>query len=117
MTVQAPLLDVDALVSDVDGDRDLLDELAGTFVAEVPDWIARLRAAVASGDADTVFRVAHGIGGAVAFFKAVAVHGAAVELEALGRGASLDGAAGLLARLEAGLQELRAFLDGAPWRR
>ena len=39
MTEPASLLDLQALLESVDGDRELLDELAGTFAHEVPGWI------------------------------------------------------------------------------
>jgi two-component system, sensor histidine kinase and response regulator len=116
MTEPEPLLDLDALLESVGGDRELLDELAGTFAAEVPGWIATLRTAVSSGDSQTVFRVAHGVNGAVSYFKAPRVRQPAADLEAMGREGRLADAPQALDRLEEGLRALEKFLASAPWK-
>jgi HPt (histidine-containing phosphotransfer) domain-containing protein len=115
--VSEPILDLDALLESVGGDCELLDELAGTFSAEVPGWISSLRTAVSSGDSQTVYRVAHGLNGAIGYFKAPRVREPAVELEAMGREGRLAEAPPVLARLEEGLRALETFLGSAPWRR
>jgi HPt (histidine-containing phosphotransfer) domain-containing protein len=116
MDERDPILDIDALLGSVDGDCELLDEMAGTFTAEIPTWISELRAAVTRGDAETTFRVAHGVCGAASYVKSPAVQQAAAELEAMGRGASLAGAGSALDRLEVGLSRLGAILHTTPWR-
>jgi len=117
MSEPEPIVDAAVLLDTFDGDRDLLDELAGIFIEQAPDWIAQLRAAVDSGDAEATFRVAHQVNGSVSCFRVAAVRQAAAALEALGRAGSLAGAGEALDRLEAGLLELSAFLGDAPWRR
>ena len=116
MTEREPLLDVAALLGSVGGDRELLDELAATFAEEVPAWIATLRTALASGDADTLFRVAHGVNGAVGYFRASEVQRPAADLEAMGRSRNLEGAPAALDLLEDGLLRLNRFLAKTPWR-
>jgi HPt (histidine-containing phosphotransfer) domain-containing protein len=116
MTEREPLLDVDALLDSVGGDRELLDELAATFAEEIPVWIATLRAALATADAETLFRVAHGVNGALGYFKASGVQRPAADLEAMGRNRDLEGAPAALGRLEDGLLNLNTFLARAPWR-
>jgi HPt (histidine-containing phosphotransfer) domain-containing protein len=116
MTEREPLLDVDALLVSVGGDCELLDELAVTFAEEVPGWITTLRAALASGDTETIFRVAHGVNGAVGYFRASRVQRPAADLEAMGRRRDLEGASAALGQLEDGLLELSALLAKAPWR-
>jgi HPt (histidine-containing phosphotransfer) domain-containing protein len=116
MIEQEPLLDVVALLGSVAGDRELLDELAGTFTEEVPGWIATLRTALASDDAETIFRVAHGVNGAVGYFKARGVQRPAADLEAMGRQRNLKGASAALDQLEAGLLKLSILLATTPWR-
>lgn len=116
MSESGPLLDLDALMESVGGDRELLDELAVTFIAEVPGWITSLRAGLESGQPETVFRVAHGVSGAVGYFRAAGVRQRAVDLEAMGRAGRLDGAAAQIERLEAGLLALSRLLGEAPWR-
>jgi HPt (histidine-containing phosphotransfer) domain-containing protein len=116
MTEPTPILDLEALLESVGGDRDLLDELAGTFAEEVPGWLATLRTAIANGDSQTVYRVAHGVNGAVGYFKAPRVRRPATELEAMGREERLTDAPQVLDRLEGALLELDKFLASAPWR-
>ncbi len=116
MTEREPILDLDALLESVGGDRELLDELAGTFAEEVPGWLASLKAAISSGDHQTVYRVAHGVNGAIGYFKAPRVRQPAVELEAMGRENRLTDAPQVLERLEAALHDLAKFLASAPWK-
>jgi HPt (histidine-containing phosphotransfer) domain-containing protein len=116
MSERQPLLDVDALLGSVGGDSELLDELAVTFTEEIPGWITTLRTALASGDAETIFRVAHGVNGAVGYFRASSVQQPAAALEAMGRTRDLTGAAAALDELEAGLLTLGTFLAMTPWR-
>jgi HPt (histidine-containing phosphotransfer) domain-containing protein len=108
--------DLDALMTWVDGDAELLDELADAFVTQVSDWLDELKTAVAGGDAFTAYRVAHGVKGAVGNMGATAVRDAAAELEAMGRAGDLGAAPTTLDRLETGLLALSAFLGAAPWR-
>ncbi len=117
VTESAPIVDLQALLESVDGDQELLDELAGTFAQEIPGWISALRIAAASADAPTLFRVAHGVNGAVGYFKAGRVRQVAAEIEAMGREGRLQDASAAVDRLEGALGELNAFLGSAPWRR
>ena len=116
MTDGEPILDLAALLESVGGDRDLLDELAGTFAQEVPGWVASLRSAISSGDSQTVYRVAHGVNGAIGYFKAPRARQQAVSLEAMGRENRLTDASAGVDRLETALRELGTFLASAPWR-
>jgi len=116
MTDREPILDLAALLDSVGGDRELLDELAGTFTAELPGWISELRAAVSNGDSDAVFRVAHGVRGAVGYFKATSIRQVAADLEAMGREGNLEMASTALDVLQGKLLELSAFLSSAPWK-
>ena len=99
-----------------EGSEPLLDELAATFAEEVPAWIATLRTALASGDTETLFRVAHGVNGAVGYFRASEVQRPAADLEAMGRSRNLEGAPAALDLLEDGLLRLNRFLAKTPWR-
>lgn len=116
MTEREPILDLGALLESVGGDQELLDELAATFAAEVPGWIATLRTAVSDADSQTVYRVAHGVNGAIGYFKAPRVRQPAADLEAMGREGRLADASQAVDRLEEGLRALDTFLSSAPWR-
>ena len=117
MSASEPILDIDALLESVGDDRDLLDEMAATFHAEAPGWIASLRTAIESGQAEAIFRVAHSVAGAVGYFRAAGVRQRAADLEAMGRAGRLDGASAQLDQLEAALLDLGRVLREAPWHR
>jgi HPt (histidine-containing phosphotransfer) domain-containing protein len=117
MSEPGPLLDLDALLASVSGDRELLDELAATFIAEMPGWITALRAALENREPEAVFRVAHGVSGSLGYFRAAGIRKRASDLEAMGRTGRLDDAAAQLDRLEADLHALSRVLGEAPWRR
>lgn len=111
------VLDVAALLGSVGDDQELVEEMAGTFLEEIPRWMAELRAAVSGGDAVVVRRVAHGLNGAARYLRAGAVQQAADALERLAETGPLAEAPTALDRLEAELGRLAARLAEAPWRR
>jgi two-component system sensor histidine kinase/response regulator len=101
----------------VDGDRDLLAELTDIFGTQAHDLIGALKAAVASGDAPAVERLAHTLRGSVANFGARVAARTAHDLEVAGRDGQLDDAPRLLATLEEhmiGIQHALTDLIGAP---
>ena len=69
----------------VDGDRDLLAEIAAIFLADAPAMLEDLAAAVASRDALAVSRTAHRLKGSILTFSAPEAASAAVVLETSGR--------------------------------
>jgi HPt (histidine-containing phosphotransfer) domain-containing protein len=106
-----PVLDEEGMLERVDGNRDLLREVVGLFLAAYPRQREELRAAIERGDAGEVARVAHTIKGSVAFFCA----GPAVELarglEMMGRRADLAAAPAAEAELTAAMGRLTAALN------
>ncbi|MGL4553196.1 MAG: PAS domain-containing protein, partial [Gemmataceae bacterium] len=88
-----PIYDQAEALERCGGDRELLRELIDLFLADVPGQASGLSAAIASGDAETVYRLAHTLKGAVATFAAEPARAAAMELETIGRSGKLDGAA------------------------
>jgi len=107
----SPGLDADALLQYVEGDVDLLRELARTFWESCPTMLNGIRDALESASPKALEAAAHALKGSLGYFgKSVALH-AARKLEMLGREGSVDGAAGLFAILEEGLAELKAALE------
>jgi CheY-like chemotaxis protein len=111
----ASLLDENELLERVDGDRELLLDLVELFYSDLPQRLREADAAVASGDAPEVERIAHSLAGAIGNLAAHRALAAARRLEA--RAAARDQAAlapslGEL-RLELGLLKpaLRALVD------
>ena len=84
----------------VDGDRELLGELAQIFSEESPRMLNELRTFVASGDAKGVQHTAHTLRGSLSSFGAKAAAAAALALETMARDGTLVGASQHLCELE-----------------
>lgn len=107
------------MLSRLDGDVDLAQQLAAIFVNEYPKMLDRLRAALTSGGADDVRRAAHALKGSVSNFIDGGPTATAFELENMGRSGQLEGTSAVLDRLERELAALSASLrqfhsNGAP---
>ena len=109
--IQEQLLDRANALARVGGDLDLLREIAALFLDEYPRELDEIRTALASGDAHTLERSAHGLKGAVANFGARAAVDAAFQLEQLGKAGKLDQVPVFLAELERALACLHAELS------
>jgi signal transduction histidine kinase/DNA-binding response OmpR family regulator/HPt (histidine-containing phosphotransfer) domain-containing protein len=98
------------------GDRKLLEEIIGVFLAEIPNWMRELGAALRRGDAVEVQRIAHTVKGAVDSCGASRAYDAAMVLERMGRGGEFEDAMTVYATLEREVQralpELAAFVAG-----
>ena len=88
-----------AALESTGGDRELLRELIGVFLAEAPRWMRDLESALGRGDAAEVQRLAHTIKGAVDSCGASRAYDAAMVLERMGRGGELDSAPAAYATL------------------
>jgi HPt (histidine-containing phosphotransfer) domain-containing protein len=99
-------LDLKEALDRVDGDRELLGELANLFLADAAAMLQAVRTAVASNDAGALNRAAHRLKGSVMTFAASAAADAALVLELQGRDKQLDGAAEATRRLETEIERL-----------
>jgi signal transduction histidine kinase/DNA-binding response OmpR family regulator len=84
----------------VGGDRDLLREVAATFLGQYPAWLAAIRSAVDRRDGVALRDAAHPLRGSLGLFGAKAAVEAASRLETIGRAGKLDDGQGALAELE-----------------
>jgi two-component system, sensor histidine kinase and response regulator len=98
------------MLARLDGDTELALQLCAIFVDECPRMLQRLRDALASGSADDVRRAAHALKGSVSNFIDGGPTATAFELENIGRGGQLEGAALVLERLERELAALTVCL-------
>ncbi len=111
------VFDLDEALGRVDGDRELLAEIAGLFLADATPMLDAVRTALAAGDPERMGRAAHRLKGSVLTFGAARASGAAQAIEELGRSGRLDGAADLVRTLETEVRRLvtaLAPLAGAP---
>ena len=94
----------------VGGDDELLKEIAAVFLADYPNSLQEIRAAIHSGDAIQLERSAHSLKGSVANFGARDAVAAALRLEQLGRVRHLQDCAETLRALEQALASLHPEL-------
>ncbi len=104
---RAALADLRAMTGD---DPAFLGELIDTYVADMPQQLAAIRRALEVGDAEAVRRAAHSLKSNSATFGALGLSQLCRELEERGRTGSLDGAADLVARVEAAYGEVEPAL-------
>lgn len=104
-------LDREGALARIGGDVELLREIAGVFLQEYRNIISEINIALKDGNTAALERNAHTLKGSVATFGTGPVFELAFELERIGRGGDLDGARSVLARLNAGLEQLRLELE------
>ncbi len=90
----------------VEGDADLLQEMADLFLEEYPHMLAAIEQAIMAGDAHALQHAAHTLKGSVSNFAAAKATEASFVLEKMGRQQDLTQAASALTTLK---QELTAF--------
>ncbi|MEQ1883504.1 MAG: Hpt domain-containing protein [Bryobacteraceae bacterium] len=105
------LVDREAALVRVGGDKELLHEIAQIFLEDYPKSLADLRDAGTRGDANRVERTAHGLKGAAANFGAQPVVDAALTLEKMGRQHDLSGFTAALGALERTLSQFKHELE------
>jgi HPt (histidine-containing phosphotransfer) domain-containing protein len=98
------------LLTQIEGDVDLLREITSLFFADYPRRLGELKDAVARGDSNGVSSAAHSIKGSVASLAARPCYEAAQRLELMGSSGDLTGADGACAALEAEVERLKAAL-------
>jgi PAS domain S-box-containing protein len=111
-------MDVAAALERIDGDRELLTEVAGIFRRDCPAMLETIRDAIERQDARTLEREAHKLKGSLGAFCAQPAFEAALRLEMIGQRHHLDRAAGAYQLLEAEIDrlapELEALAKGEP---
>jgi CheY-like chemotaxis protein len=103
--------DLQAALDRVEGDRDLLGEMATIFLEEYPRFLQQMRQAIADNDSATLCHAAHTLRGSVGNFVATDAAAAALVLENMGREEGLAQASVALAQLEAVLARLTLALS------
>jgi HPt (histidine-containing phosphotransfer) domain-containing protein len=99
-------LNLDVALSHVDGDMQLLAELAALFVQDYPRLMEEMRSSISTADSSTLERAAHTLKGRLAFFGIQKAREQASELEMLGRTQNLTHAAQSLAKIEAEMESI-----------
>jgi two-component system sensor histidine kinase/response regulator len=92
MTAAQASWDLDAALQSVDGDRELLVEMAELFLQDSGQLLAEIGQAIQTGDAAALHRSAHTLKGSVSNFVAREARETALQLEMMGRSGDLTGA-------------------------
>jgi HPt (histidine-containing phosphotransfer) domain-containing protein len=88
------------------GEPDVLAEVLSLFTADVPGRLARLRDALQAADAPAIQRLAHSVKGSAGNIGARALFDISRQLDDAGKAGDLQGAAALVALLEAEYQRV-----------
>ncbi len=111
-------MDRSVALAHVDGDVQLLGELAAMFVKDYPRFLNAARDSIERGDGATLEREAHTMKGRLAFFGVFAARDKALDLEMAGRRRDLAAASQILAEIESAmarvLPELEALCSKTP---
>jgi len=105
------VLDLDAALARVEGDRSLLEEICRLFAEECPRNLTALLAALDIRDVAAVQQLAHTIKGAAASVGASRLSQAALELEIRAKSADLESCRSLAGGVEAEFDRLQPELE------
>ena len=105
------ILDMEALMARLDGDKELLAEIAGLFIESSSEALIEIREAIEAGDQKRLERSAHTLKGSVGNFFAKKAVDASLRLETMGREGKLDSAPGALEVLEKEIGRLIPVLE------
>ncbi|MBI3404661.1 MAG: Hpt domain-containing protein, partial [Acidobacteria bacterium] len=107
-----PVIDEQALLQRVQGDRKLLRELVAIFRNDRPAMLAKIRAKIRQRDAEGLRLAAHAIKGSLASFAAARAAELALQLETMGRENRLDRAGELFHLFEKETDRVEEALRG-----
>jgi CheY-like chemotaxis protein/HPt (histidine-containing phosphotransfer) domain-containing protein len=102
--LEQPLFDREDALGRVDGDRELLEEIASLFLETCPGWLEDLRRGLAQCEGDLIRRAAHTLKGSASSFGARPLIESALRLEEIGASQNLETA-------EAAVHELASLVD------
>jgi HPt (histidine-containing phosphotransfer) domain-containing protein len=104
------IIDTTEVMDRCGDDRELLAELVGLFLDDVPGLMSDIRQAITEGRASALAHAAHTLKGAVGNFSAQPAFEAARCLEVAGRNGDLEDAPQMLIQLEVELERLEPAL-------
>jgi two-component system sensor histidine kinase/response regulator len=105
-----PVFDAGAVLDSLEGDSELMRDIAGIFLAQFPKHLEKIHAAVSNRDPKLLERAAHALKGTAANLLAQGVVEAASKLEEIGRAGSVAGCGEVLESLERELGKLQLAL-------
>lgn len=107
---EPPSFDLEEALDLVEQDKALLRAMIALFLEHGPHDLAAIQQAIVAQDAGSLARSAHRLKGSLLQFGTSAALAAACQLEAIGKGATLLGAAEGYAKLDTELRRLMAAM-------
>jgi HPt (histidine-containing phosphotransfer) domain-containing protein len=104
-------VDLDIALTRVDGDRQLLAELAAVFLQDYPRLRSEAQQSILQGDHSGLERAAHTLKGRLAFFGISKMHEQVAALEMMGRMNDLSRARQVLAEIETEMEDILLELE------
>jgi two-component system sensor histidine kinase/response regulator len=104
---ETAVLDTEALLARLGGDRKLLSGLVEIFLSDSPKQLQTLRKAIEGKTPEALRQAAHALKGSLANFGATAAAAAAQKLETLGRAGTVEGAAEIVQVLESEIERVK----------
>ncbi len=105
------LLDPEAVLEGVAGDKELLEELVSIFLETSPEMLQHIREALENKDAEALSRAAHSLKGSVGTFSAQRAYDLAYKLEQLAKEGNLEKAEEVSVVLEDEIKKLNPALQ------
>jgi len=105
------IMDIDTVLNNLGGDKELFVELATIFSEESFDQIKQIRDNIASGDLKAAAMVSHTLKGAVGNFAAKPAYYAAAQVEKMSREGQLGEMPDALDALEREVNRLHSALE------
>ena len=103
-----PVFDIEVALAHVDGDGELLSELAVMFLEDYPRSIEEAQNSILNRDTACLERVAHTLKGRLAFFGIRKARSQVEELEIMGREKNLAGAWKTLEEVKTAMEDVLA---------
>ncbi len=104
------VLDLRAALARLEGDEELLAEIAGLFLEDCPGLVGAMQDALARADSKGLERAAHTLKGSLGNFAAAPVVAAVARLEALARQGDLAQASEVCRGLEEEIERVKRAL-------
>jgi len=112
------VIDQAALLSGVEGDRLILNEIVRLFLRDYPQRLSEIKEAIRRGDADALGKAAHTLKGSIGTLQAKNAFAAAQRLETMGRVGELENADDACSTLESELarltEDLKELMASSP---
>jgi PAS domain S-box-containing protein len=105
------IFDRQALINRLMGDEELVREVIGTYLHEIPSMFEQLKFSLGNGDAKTSERLVHTIKGSSANLGAEALRGVAAGLEKFTKSGELETVTANLGNLEKEFERLKPLLQ------